>query len=124
MHTKTSATIVIVIIIATIVLVLITAPSFSTNPVLAWSHGGKNSNSQNNVGDTSKTSMTSKIDLKSLFTCISHGADGINRLTQNEVVNCYMQTMPASNATAAGSSSVSPNLSNGNNNPIETSDSG
>src|SRR5437899_10277479 len=120
MYTITSAMVVIVMI-STIALVLITAASFSTNPVLAWSHGGKNSNSHNNVGDTSKTSMTSKIDLKSLFTCISHGADGINRLTQNEVVNCYMQTMPASNATAAGSSSVNPNVSNGNNNPIETS---
>jgi hypothetical protein len=123
MYTKTSATVVIVMI-STIALVLITASSVSTNPVLAWSHGGKSSNSQNNIGDASKTSTTSKIDLKSLFTCISHGAEGINRLTQNEVVNCYMQTMPASNATAAGSSSVNPNLSNGNNNPIENSDSG
>ena len=123
MYTKTSATVVIVMI-STIALVLITASSFSTNPVLAWSHGGKSSNSQNNLGDSSKTSTTSKIDLKSLFTCISNGADAINRLTQNEVVNCYMETMPASNTTAAGSSSVSPNLSNGNNNPIETSDSG
>ena len=118
MYTKTSTTIVIVII-ATIVLVLITAASFSTNPVLAWNHGRKSSNSQNNIGDTS-----SKTDLKSLFTCISNGANGPNRLTQNEVVNCYMQTLPASNATTAGSSSVSPNLSNGNNSPIETSDSG
>ena len=123
MYTKTSATIVIVII-ATIVLVLITAASFSTNPVLAWNHGRKSSNSQNNIGDTSNLSATSKTDLKSLFTCISNGANGPNRLTQNEVVNCYMQTLPASNATTAGSSSVSPNLSNGNNSPIETSDSG
>src|SRR5436190_22876897 len=112
MYTKTSATIVIVII-ATIVLVLITSASFSTNPVLAWNHGRKSSNSQNNIGDTS-----SKTDLKRLFTCISNGANGPNRLTQNEVVNCYMQTLPA------GSSSVSPDLSKGNNSPIETSDSG
>jgi hypothetical protein len=122
MYTKTSATVVIVMI-STIALVLITAASFSTNPVLAWSHGRKSINSQNNIGDTPKTITTSKTDLKSLFACISHGADGLNTLTQNEVVNCYMQTMPASNATAAGSS-VNPNLSNGNNNPIETSDSG
>ena len=123
MYTITSAMVVIVMI-STIALVLITAASFSTNPVLAWSHGRKSINSQNNIGDTPKTITTSKTDLKSLFTCISHGADGLNTLTQNEVVNCYMQTMPASNATAAGSSSVNPNLSNGNNNPIETSDSG
>ena len=123
MYPKTSDTVVIVMI-STIALVLITAASFSTNPVLAWSHGRKSINSQNNIGDTPKTITTSKTDLKSLFTCISHGADGLNTLTQNEVVNCYMQTMPASNATAAGSSSVNPNLSNGNNNPIETSDSG
>jgi hypothetical protein len=122
MYTKTSDTVVIVII-STIALVLITAASFSTNPVLAWSHGRKSINSQNNIGDTSKTITISKTDLKSLFTCISHGADGLNTLTQNEVVNCYMQTMPASNATAAGSS-VNPNLTNGNNNPIETSDTG
>jgi hypothetical protein len=121
MYTKTSDTVVIVMI-STIALVLITAASFSTNPVLAWSHGRKSINSQNNIGDTLKTITTSKTDLKSLFTCISHGADGLNALTQNEVVNCYMQTMPSSNATAAGSS-VNPTLSNGNNNPIETSDS-
>jgi hypothetical protein len=123
MYTKTSATIVIVII-ATTAIVLMTAASFSTNPVFAWSHGKKSSNSQNNNGDTSNTSATSKVDLKSLFTCISNGANGPNRLTQNELVNCYMQTLPASNATTAGSSSVGPNLSNGNNSPIETSDSG
>lgn len=123
MYTKTSATIVIVII-ATIGVVLMTAASFSANPVLAWSHGRKNGNSQNDIGDTSNTSATSKVDLKSLFTCISNGANGPNRLTQNELVNCYMQTLPASNATTAGSSSVGPNLSNGNNSPIETSDSG
>jgi len=122
MYTKTSDTVVIVMI-STIALVLITAASLSTNPVLAWSHGRKSINSQNNIGDTPKTITTSKTDLKSLFTCISHGADGLNTLTQNEVVNCYMQTMPASNATAAGSS-VNPNLTNGKNNPIETSDSG
>ncbi len=122
MYPKTSDTVVIVMI-STIALVLITAASFSTNPVLAWSHGRKSINSQNSIGDTPKTITTSKTDLKSLFTCISHGADGLNTLTQNEVVNCYMQTMPASNATAAGSS-VNPNLTNGNNNPIETSDSG
>ena len=120
MYPKTSDTVVIVMI-STIALVLITAASFSTNPVLAWSHGRKSINSQNNIGDTPKTITTSKTDLKSLFTCISHGADGLNTLTQNEVVNCYMQTMPASNAAG---SSVNPNLTNGNNNPIETSDSG
>src|SRR5437667_11693725 len=104
MYTKTSATIVIVII-ATIVLVLITAASFSTNPVLPWNHGRKSSNSQNNIGDTS-----SKPDLKSLFTCISNGANGPNRLTQNEVVNCYMQTLPATNATTSGPSRGRPKL--------------
>lgn len=123
MYTKTSATIVIVLI-ATTAIVLMTAASFSTNPVFAWSHGKKSSNRQNNNGDTSNTSATSKVDLKNLFTCISNGANGPNRITQNELVNCYMQTLPASNATTAGSSSVGPNLSNGNNSPIETSDSG
>jgi hypothetical protein len=123
MYTKTSATIVIVII-ATIALVLMTAASFSTNPVLAWSHGRKNANSQNDIADTSNASATSKVDLKKLLTCISNGANGPNRLTQNELVNCYMQSLPASNPTTASSSSVGPNLSNGNNSPIETSDSG
>jgi hypothetical protein len=123
MYTQTSAPVVIAII-ATIAIVLVTAASFSTNPVLAWSHGRKNSNSQNNIGETSNTSATSKTDLKSLFTCISNGAKSPNRLTQNEVVNCYMQILPAGDATAVGSSSAGPNLSNGNNSPIETSDSG
>ena len=121
MYTKTSATFVIVIL-ATITLVLITAASFSTISALAWNHGRKSSNSQNNIG-TSFT--TSNAGLKSLFTCISNGADGLNGLTQNKVLNCYTQTLTTSNTTIAGiSSSASPNLSNGNNNPIETNDSG
>lgn len=121
MYTRTSATVVIVII-ATSAIVLMASTSFSTSPVLAWSHRGKSSNNQNNIEDTSNTSTTSKTDLKNLLTCISNGANGPTRLTQNEVVNCYMQTLSASNATAG--SSVGPNVSNGNNNPIETSDSG
>lgn len=121
MHTKTSATFFIVIL-ATIALVLITAASFSTISALAWNHGRKSIDSQNNIG---ASSTTSNADLKSLFTCISNGAKGLNGLTQNKVLNCYTQTLTTSNTTRAGiSSSVGPNLSNGNNNPIETSDSG
>ena len=121
MHTKTSATFLIVIL-ATIALVLITAASFSTISALAWNHGRKSSDSQNNIGTSS---TTSNADLKSLFTCISNGANGINGLTQNKVLNCYTQSLTTSNTTIAGiSRSVGPNLSNGNNNPIETSDSG
>ena len=121
MYTKTSATIVIVIL-ATITLELITAASFSTISALAWNHGRKSIDSQNNIG---ASSTTSNADLKSLFTCISNGAKGLNGLTQNKVLNCYTQTLTTSNTTRDGiSSSVGPNLSNGNKNPIETSDSG
>lgn len=119
MHTRISLTVVIVLV-TTVVLVLITAASFSTNQVLAWNHEKKNSNSQNNFGDTSSTGATSKIDLKGLFACISHVANGINSLTQNEVLNCYMQTLPSNN----GSNNTGPSLTSGNNNQIETSDSG
>jgi hypothetical protein len=122
MYIKTSDAVVIVII-ATITLVLIASASFTANPVLAWSHGRKSSSNQNNIGDTSNTSTTSKTDLKSLFSCISNGANGPNRLNQDDVVNCYLQTLSGSTVTA-GSSSVGSSLSYGNNNPIETSDSG
>ncbi|MGC2669492.1 MAG: hypothetical protein WA220_09950 [Candidatus Nitrosopolaris sp.] len=121
MHTKTSATFFIVIL-ATIAVVLITAASFSTISALAWNHGRKSSDSQNSIGTSS---TTSNADLKSLFTCISNEANGLNGLTTNKVLNCYTQTLTTNNKTIDGiSSSVGPNLSNGNNNPIETSDSG
>jgi len=115
MHTRISLTFVIVLV-TTVVLVLITGGSFSTNQVLAWNHEKKNSN----FGDTSSTGATSKIDLKGLFACISHVANGINSLTQDEVLNCYMQTLPSNN----GSNNTGPSLTSGNNNQIETSDSG
>ena len=112
MHTKTSATFFIVIL-AIIALVLITAASFTTISALAWNHGRRSSDSQNSIGTSS---ATSNADLKSLLTCISNEANGLNGLTKNKVLNCYTQTLT--------SKSVGPNLSNGNNNPIETSDSG
>jgi hypothetical protein len=111
MHTKTSATFFIVIL-AIIALVLITAASFTTISALAWNHGRRSSDSQNSIGTSS---ATSNADLKSLLTCISNEANGLNGLTKSKVLNCYTQTL---------TSSVGPNLSNGNNNPIETSDSG
>ena len=117
MHTRISPTVVIVLV-TTVVLVLITGASFSTNQVLAWNHEKKNSNSQNNFEDTSSTGATS--NLKGLFACISHVANGINSLTQDEVLNCYMQTLPSNN----GSNNTGPSLTSGNNNQIETSDSG
>lgn len=121
MHTKTSATFFIVIL-ATMALVLITAASFSTISALAWNHGRKSSESQNSIGTSS---TTSNADLKNLFTCISNEANGLNGLTTNKVLNCYTQTLTTNNTTIDGiSSSVGRNLSNGNNNPIETSDSG
>ena len=121
MHTKTSATFFIVIL-ATIALVLITAASFSTISALAWNHGRRSSDSQNSIGTSS---ATSNADLKSLLTCISNEANGLNGLTKNKVLNCYTQTLTTSNTTIDGiSSSVGPTLSSGNNNPIETSDSG
>ncbi|MGB7956554.1 MAG: hypothetical protein WCF23_21480 [Candidatus Nitrosopolaris sp.] len=82
----------------------------------------KKQRQSNSIGTSS---TTSNADLKSLFTCISNEANGLNGLTKNKVLNCYTQTLTTSNTTIAGiSSSVGPNLSNGNNNPIETSDSG
>ncbi|HET7147728.1 MAG TPA: hypothetical protein VFI73_04445 [Candidatus Nitrosopolaris sp.] len=105
MYTKTPATFGIVIV-ATLALVLIAAASLNTISALAWNHGKKSSNTQNNIATSSGTPNA---DLKSLFTCISAGANDLNGLTQDKVLSCYTQTLK---------------VSNGNNNPIETSDSG